>query len=81
MGWITSTRTLTISPGLMLEGTRILTRPISAILGFLASAPADRHLDFPLGLEQRAVAHLDDRAHLGAFPESQVGAHVGLAHG
>src|SRR5262245_66376055 len=76
MGWITSERTLTTSPALMLDGIRSRTLPMSDIA--LASAAADGDLDLALGLEQRAVALLHDGAHVAGLAEPDVGAHVGL---
>src|SRR5215510_10866074 len=76
MGWITSTRALTTSPALTLDGMRIRTRPMSAAM--LASAAPDGDLDLALGLQERPVAHLRHRPHVGALPEPQIGRDVRL---
>src|SRR5216684_997550 len=57
IGWITRVRTCTTSPGLMLDGIRMRTLPMSA-MAVLASAPADGDLDLALDLPERAVARL-----------------------
>src|SRR5207244_255064 len=54
MGWITRLRTRTTSPGLIDEGRRTRTLPMSDTS---ASAAADGHLDLALHREQRAVPH------------------------
>src|SRR5262249_3592010 len=76
MGWMISERTLTMSPALMLDGTRILTLPMSDIA--LTPAPADGDFHLALGLEQGAVALLHDRADVAGLAEPDVGSHVGL---
>src|SRR5215510_5127061 len=76
MGWITSARTFTTSPALMLDGTRMRTFPMSDML---ASAAADGDLHLALGLEQGAVALLHDRADVAGLAEPDVGAHVRLS--
>src|SRR5260370_35580829 len=78
MGWITSTRTLTTSPALTLDGTLILTLPISAIA--LAPAPADGDLDLLLGHQQSPVAQLGDGAHAGGLSHPQAPPAEGRAH-
>src|SRR5689334_1590145 len=77
IGWITRQRTRTTSPALMLDGTRIRILPTS--LTALPSAAADGHLDLALRGQQRAVALLDDRAHVRGLAEAHVGADEGLA--
>src|SRR5215470_1857425 len=77
MGWITSARTFTTSPALMLDGTRMRTFPMSDM--GLASAAADGDLHLALGLEEGSVALLHDRAHVAGLAEPDVGPHVGLA--
>src|SRR5512134_2337654 len=80
MGWITSTRTLTTSPGLMLDGMRMRTRPMSAmdLSPGLAAATADGHLDLALGHEERAVGQLGDGAHVPRLVQPDVRPHHGL---
>src|SRR5919198_1656022 len=72
IGWMTRQRTRTTSPALTLDGTRMRILPTSPAM--LASAPADGHLDLAPGRQQRAVALLDDRAHVGGLAEPDVGA-------
>src|SRR5881296_2539171 len=76
MGWITRLRTWTTSPGLIDEGRRTRTLPMSDTS---ASAPADGHLHLALHREQRSVALLDDRAHVAGLTESDGGADRRLA--
>src|SRR2546429_56045 len=76
MGWITRLRTRTTSPGLIDEGRRTRTLPMSDTS---ASAAADGHLDLALHREQRAVALLHDRAHVARLAEPDGGADRGLA--
>src|SRR4051812_13900877 len=79
IGWITRQRTRMTSPALMLAGTRRRTLPTSDMP--LASAAADGHLHLALEREERAVALLDDRPHVGCLAQANVGAHVRLARG
>src|SRR5256712_7291682 len=72
IGWITSARTWTTSPALMLDGTRSRTFPMSDML---APAASDGDLHLALHLEQRAVALLHDRAHVACLAEPDVRAH------
>src|SRR3989442_13912096 len=72
IGWITSARTWTTSPALMLDGTRSRTFPMSDML---APAASDGDLHLALHLEQRAVALLHDRPHVACLPEPDVPAH------
>src|SRR3989442_15322668 len=76
MGWMTRLRTRTTSPGLIEEGRRTRTLPMSDTS---ASAPADGHLHFALHREQRSVALLDDRAHIAGLTEPDGGADRRLA--
>src|SRR5262245_30926958 len=66
MGWITRLRTRTTSPGLIEEGRRTRTLPMSDTS---ASASPDGHLHLALHREQRSVALLDDRAHIAGLTE------------
>src|SRR5215510_437243 len=66
MGWITRLHTWTTSPGLIEEGRRTRTLPMSDTS---ASAPADGDLHLTLHREQRSVALLDDRAHVARLAE------------
>src|SRR5438093_11362104 len=75
IGWITSERTWTTSPGLILDGIRSRTLPMSNMASLLASAAADGDLYLALDLEQCAVALLHDRAHVPGLAEADVGAH------
>src|SRR5437016_1841048 len=77
MGWMTRQRTRTTSPVLTFDGTRIRILPTSLMR--LASAPADRHLDLPLGHQERAVTLLHHGADVGRLAEADVRAHEGLA--
>src|SRR3989441_9187890 len=77
IGWITRVRTCTTSPGLMLDGIRMRTLPMSAMV-VLASAPADGDLDLALDLPERAVALLDDRADVARLAEADVRPHERL---
>src|SRR6188474_505243 len=79
IGWITRQRTRMTSPALMLAGTRSRTLPTSDMA--LTSAAADGHLHLALEREERAVALLDDRPHVGRLAQPDVGAHVGLSRG
>src|SRR5437899_1507514 len=76
MGWITRLRTRTMSPGLIEEGRRTRTLPMSATS---ASAPADGDLHLALHGEERPVALLDDRAHVAGLAEPDGGADRRLA--
>src|SRR5215831_19011349 len=76
IGWITRQRTRTTSPAFTLDGTRMRIFPMSLIL---APASADGDLHLALGHQQRAVALLDDGAHVGRLAQSDVGADEGLA--
>src|SRR5438093_10799494 len=76
MGWMTRLRTRTTSPGLIEEGRRTRTLPISDTS---ASAPADGHLHLALHREQRSVALLDDGAHVAGLTEPDGGADRRLA--
>src|SRR5437870_6437222 len=76
MGWMTRLRTRTTSPGLIEEGRRTRTLPMSDTS---ASAPADGHLDLALHREQRPVALLDDRAYVAGLAEPDGGADRRLA--
>src|SRR5437667_6118882 len=76
MGWITRLRTRTTSPGLIDEGRRTRTLPMSDTS---ASAAADGHLDLALHRAQRAVALLHDRAHVAGLAEPAGGADPRLA--
>src|SRR2546422_3758942 len=80
IGWITSVRTCTTSPGLMLDGTLIRTLPISDTRP-LAPAPADGDLDLARAPPERAVALLDDGVDRARLAEADVRAHERLARG
>src|SRR5437867_2539979 len=77
MGWMTSVRARTMSPALMLEGTRSLTRPMSDML--LPAAAADGDLHLALGLQQGAVALLGDGPHVRRLAQPHGGSDIGLA--
>src|SRR5438093_12198191 len=76
MGWITRLRTRTTSPGLIDEGRRTRTLPMSDTS---ASAAAAGHLDLALHRAQRAAALLHDRAHAARLAEPAAGADRCLA--
>src|ERR1041384_433844 len=83
MGWITSTRTRTTSPGLTLLGTRIRNLPPFPAIAppSLAAAAAHGDLDLAPGHQERPVGQLGDRAHVGALTQAEIGRHEGLPHG
>src|SRR6267378_1210872 len=77
IGWMTRQRTRTTSPAFTLDGTRMRILPTS--LNCSAPAAADGDLHLALRREQRAVALLDDGAHVGRLAEADVGADERLA--
>src|SRR5262249_29192670 len=76
IGWMTRQRTRTTSPAFALDGTRMRIFPMSPML---ASAPADGDLYLAPGHQQRAIALLDDGAHVGRLAEPNIGADERLA--
>src|SRR2546428_5020796 len=76
IGWMTRQRTRTTSPAFTLDGTRMRILPTSLIS---PPATADGDLHLALRHQQRAVALLDDGAHVGRLAEADVGADERLA--